>query len=262
MKMHAWLLAGLLASGAVLADGADPQAAPADAATGADVAEAPVTLPAGKGENWPFSYTMGYSLGGRVHGDIPELDLEAFIDAFRQGFAGAPGQLDEAQMKLAITQFNEARMAKMKAARDKLAADNLAKSNEFLAKNGKRKGVKTTKSGLQYEVVKKGAGPAPQPTDMVTAHYHGTLPDGTVFDSSREGDPVDFPLAGVIPGWIEGLQLMSKGAQFKLYIPSQLAYGERGAGEAIGPNQALVFEVELVDFKPSPQPVPAGEPTE
>ena len=122
--------------------------------------------------------------------------------------------------------------------------------NVFLAENAKREEVTTTVSGLQYEVLSEGKGDSPKATDEVTVHYHGTLIDGSVFDSSVErGQPATFPVNGVIPGWIEALQLMKPGAKYKLFIPSDLAYGERGAGQKIGPNSTLIFEVELISIK-------------
>ena len=120
----------------------------------------------------------------------------------------------------------------------------------FLAENAKRKEVTTTASGLQYVVLTEGKGVAPKATDEVTVHYHGTLIDGSVFDSSVErGQPATFPVNGVIPGWVEALQIMKPGAKYKLFIPSDLAYGERGAGQMIGPNSTLIFEVELISIK-------------
>lgn len=269
MRMQAWLATLALVSVTALADTAAEQAAKqaaAPAAVPAPAAAVPVPeeviapLPAiGSGPNGPFGYTMGYTLGQRIAADIKDLDVNAFNEGFNTAYSGGAGKLTDAQMQQVISQFQEQRMAQVKAEREQLAADNLIKSNEFFAKNSKRKGVKKTPSGLQYEVLKKGAGPSPLPTDMVTAHYHGTLPDGTVFDSSRDGEPAQFPLNRVIAGWTEGVQLMSKGAKFKFFIPPQLGYGERGAGDSIGPNQALVFEVELIDFAAEPQEMPAGE---
>ena len=120
---------------------------------------------------------------------------------------------------------------------------------DFLAENGKRKGVTTTKSGLQYEIIKKGNGPIPAATDNVETHYHGTLLDGTVFDSSVErGTPIALSVNGVIKGWTEALQLMSVGSKWKLFIPYNLAYGERGAGALIKPYSTLIFEVELISI--------------
>ena len=117
----------------------------------------------------------------------------------------------------------------------------------FLKKNGERAEVTTLKSGLQYEVIKEGDGPSPKATDKVTTHYHGTLIDGTVFDSSvQRNEPATFPVNGVIPGWVEALQLMKVGSKWRLFVPYNLAYGERGAGQAIKPFSTLIFEVELL----------------
>ena len=130
---------------------------------------------------------------------------------------------------------------------------------EFLATNGKRKGVTTTDTGLQYEVMKAAEGPKPKKEDKVKVHYHGTLIDGKVFDSSVDRkEPATFPLSSVIPGWTEGVQLMNKGSKFKFFIPAKLAYGEQGQG-AIGPNATLVFEDELLDINPADAPPAAGK---
>ncbi|HRB38756.1 MAG TPA: FKBP-type peptidyl-prolyl cis-trans isomerase [Bacteroidia bacterium] len=129
------------------------------------------------------------------------------------------------------------------------AGVNLEKGKKFLEENGKRKGVVTLPSGLQYEIIKEGTGPKPAATDKVTTHYHGTTIDGKVFDSSVErGQPAQFGVNQVIPGWTEALQLMPVGSKWKLFIPANLAYGESGAGGAIGPNETLVFEVELISI--------------
>ncbi len=127
---------------------------------------------------------------------------------------------------------------------------NLEEGREFLKTNKERKGVMVTESGLQYEILKEGDGPTPTAADKVRVHYHGTLIDGTVFDSSVErGEPITFPVTGVIKGWVEALQLMQVGAKWKLFIPSNLAYGERGAGAQIGPDAVLIFEVELLGIE-------------
>jgi FKBP-type peptidyl-prolyl cis-trans isomerase len=123
----------------------------------------------------------------------------------------------------------------------------LAKGEKFLEENGKKEGVVTTASGLQYLILSPGTGKSPKATDTVRVHYSGTLLSGTEFDSSyKRNEPIDFPLNRVIPGWTEGVQLMSEGAKFRFFIPSRLAYGARGAGRDIGPNETLIFEVELL----------------
>ena len=127
--------------------------------------------------------------------------------------------------------------------------ENLKKGQAFLEANKSKDGVKTTASGLQYIVMKEGAGAKPTLNDKVTTHYHGTLIDGTVFDSSVErGQPASFPVSGVIPGWTEALQMMTVGSKYKLFVPANLGYGERGAGGKIGPNSVLIFEVELISI--------------
>jgi FKBP-type peptidyl-prolyl cis-trans isomerase len=131
----------------------------------------------------------------------------------------------------------------------RIAQENLEKGNEFLEENKSRPGVITTESGLQYEVLTEGTGPKPTQEDQVRVHYHGTLIDGTVFDSSVErGEPAVFGVGQVIPGWTEALLLMPVGSKWKIYLPASIAYGERGAGNDIGPNSALIFEVELLEI--------------
>lgn len=206
---------------------------------------------------WRVGYSLGYKLGEQVVRDMPALDLEAFNDGLSAAYGKGNRALTESEMQDTMEAFQSERMAEMQAARDKQAADNLVAGKAFLAKNGKRKGVVTTKSGLQYEVLKKGKGASPTMSDIVKAEYHGTFTDGTVFDSSRErGAPAEFALNRVIPGWVEGLQLMNKGAKFKFVLPPELAYGDQGVGDRIGPNAVLVFEVELLDFH---APAPEGE---
>jgi FKBP-type peptidyl-prolyl cis-trans isomerase FklB len=138
-----------------------------------------------------------------------------------------------------------------KATMEKNPSANLATTGEtFLAQNAKKEGVVTTASGLQYKVIKSGMGESPRPTDTVKVHYHGTLIDGTVFDSSvQRGQPISFPVNGVIPGWVEALQLMKVGDKWQLFIPARLAYGDRSPGPAIPPNSALIFEVELLGIE-------------
>jgi FKBP-type peptidyl-prolyl cis-trans isomerase FklB len=141
-------------------------------------------------------------------------------------------------------------MAKQAETMQKLSEKNKADGEKFLAENAKKEGVKTLPSGLQYREITPGKGKSPKDTDTVSTHYKGTLIDGTEFDSSyKRGEPVTFPVSGVIAGWTEALQLMKEGAKWQLFIPSNLAYGDRGAGREIGPNATLIFEVELISVK-------------
>jgi FKBP-type peptidyl-prolyl cis-trans isomerase len=190
------------------------------------------------------SYGLGYQVGTNLARQPGvKIDQTAFAVGVQDAVAGQKLRIDEKLLQAAFEEMQKKVGAEMEAQ----GKVNLQAANEFLAKNKSRAGVKTTASGLQYEVLKKGFSSAkPKPTDKVRVHYHGTLIDGTVFDSSvQRGQPVEFALNGVIPGWTEALQLMSVGDKFKLYVPPALAYGPRPAGK-IPPNSALIFEVELL----------------
>ncbi len=174
-----------------------------------------------------------------------DASIEINLNLIKKGIIDGIKQQATMTSNEAFTYFNETIAAKAAEKNKALAA----KGEEFLAENAKREGVFTTESGLQYEVITMGEGEKPTAESKVKVHYHGTLIDGTVFDSSvQRGEPIEFPLNGVIKGWTEGLQLMPVGSKFILYIPYQLAYGERGAGELIGPCEALIFEVELLEI--------------
>ncbi|MFZ5723575.1 MAG: FKBP-type peptidyl-prolyl cis-trans isomerase N-terminal domain-containing protein [Pseudomonadota bacterium] len=208
-------------------------------------------------EGWKVGYSLGYKLGERVQKEVSDLDVDGFVKGFKDAYKGEKEpKLTEEDMQATIKAYQEKRVTQLRDEMKQKSDKNLADANAFLAENAKKPGVKTLPSGLQYEVLAAGAGPSPKATDIVKAKYHGTLLDGTVFDSTRErGDqPAEFPLNRVIPAWTEGVQLMNKGAKYKLYVPPSLGYGERGAGGKIGPNQALVFEIELVDFGPVTAP--------
>jgi FKBP-type peptidyl-prolyl cis-trans isomerase FklB len=173
---------------------------------------------------------------------LESIDSEAIAQAFTDVFEGNELKISEQESNVILQEY----FGKLA---QKAQSQNVEAGQNFLAENAKRDGVVTTATGLQYEVLTEGSGDSPKETDQVTVHYHGTLIDGTVFDSSVErGQPATFPVNGVIPGWVEALQLMNPGAKFKLFIPSNLAYGERGTGGAIGPNATLIFEVELISI--------------
>lgn len=192
-----------------------------------------------------LSYAYGLSIGENMKSQgIPQVDFAAF----NKGMLDALTNSQQPAMTLQESQqfLNEyiGQLMALKAQKAKEAGE------KWLAENAKRQGVQVTESGLQYEVLKEGEGAKPAETSQVTVHYHGTLTNGEVFDSSvQRGKPATFGLNQVIKGWTEGVQLMSKGAKYRFFIPSELGYGERGAGGSIGPNEVLVFEVELIDFK-------------
>lgn len=189
------------------------------------------------------SYSLGVNVAKSVKNQgLTSIDSEAIAQAFTDVFEGNELKISEQESNL-ILQDYFGKLAK------EAQSANVEAGEKFLAENAKRDGITTTATGLQYEVLAEGSGDSPKETDQVTVHYHGTLIDGTVFDSSVErGQPAKFPVNGVIPGWVEALQLMKTGAKYKLFIPSNLAYGERGAGGSIGPNATLIFEVELISI--------------
>ncbi len=171
-----------------------------------------------------------------------EINKEVMAAAFRVSTVGEEAAITPEQANELVRKFFEG-------ASGRQAQKNLEEGNAYLEKNKAREGVTTTESGLQYEVIKEGTGPKPVATDQVRVHYHGTLINGKVFDSSVDrGEPVVFGVNQVIPGWTEALELMPVGSKWKIYLPSKLAYGERGAGADIGPNSALIFEVELLEI--------------
>lgn len=203
------------------------------------------------------SYFIGTQIGRNIANNFQQqgikIDLENFLAAVRDQFEGKPSKFKPEELETAMQAFEktmQAKQAEMQQAQAAKAGEVKAAGAKFLADNGKREGVKTTASGLQYEVIKQGEGPKPVATDRVNVHYHGTLLSGKVFDSSVErGEPITFGVQEVIKGWTEALQLMSVGSKYKLYIPSDLAYGDRGAGADIGPGETLVFEVELLKIE-------------
>lgn len=172
--------------------------------------------------------------------------LDALMAGIKDALEGNDPQISVQEMKTAVNAINQ----QLKAKAEKVAADNLERSKAFLAKNKEKSGVEVTDSGLQYKVLEKGSGKKPSLTDTVKVNYKGSLIDGTVFDSSYErGKPTEFQLdAGIIKGWKEALQMMPVGSKWRLFLPPQLAYGQRGQGNIIGPNLALIFDVELLDI--------------
>ena len=190
-----------------------------------------------------LSYALGMVIGHNLKGmGVKGLDAAQFGQAASAVIEGSATTLTDAEAQQLVSDFVQRQQAEAgKAVRED--------GERFLAENAKKEGVTVLPSGLQYMVLKEGEGKKPKATDKVKCHYEGTLPNGTVFDSSyRRGEPAVFPLNGVIAGWTEGVQLMAEGAKYRFFIPYHLAYGERGAGQSIPPYAALVFDVELIEI--------------
>jgi FKBP-type peptidyl-prolyl cis-trans isomerase FklB len=194
-----------------------------------------------------ISYSIGMDIGGNLKRGSVEVDPDLLAKGLKDSYGGGKTILTEDEARKTIADFQKTLMAKQAETMQKLSEKNKADGEKFLAENAKKEGVKTLPSGLQYREITPGKGKSPKDTDTVSTHYKGTLIDGTEFDSSyKRGEPVTFPVSGVIAGWTEALQLMKEGAKWQLFIPSNLAYGDRGAGREIGPNATLIFEVELI----------------
>lgn len=195
-----------------------------------------------------ISYALGLSMGNNFKASgITEINAQQFADGVAAVFDGLAPRMSYDEAKAEIQKFFGEMEKRQQAEAAKMAEVNEKAGKDFLLENGKRAEVKTTPSGLQYEVLTEGDGPIPTATDSVEVHYTGKLIDGTVFDSSVErGTPATFGVTQVIPGWVEALQLMKAGSKWRLFIPSQLAYGPQGAGGIIGPNSTLIFDVELL----------------
>ncbi|WP_299182028.1 FKBP-type peptidyl-prolyl cis-trans isomerase [uncultured Neptuniibacter sp.] len=203
-----------------------------------------------KTEEQKVSYSVGLMVGEQLK-SLPDVDFDAFIEAAKTTYEGKEPKMTPEQVREVMTAFQQKQMEAQKKKMEELSANNLEKGKKYLTENGKKSGVKTTESGLQYEELQAGKGKSPTAEDTVKVHYRGTLIDGTEFDSSyARNEPVSFPLNGVIPGWTEGLQMIKEGGKARLVIPSDLAYGPGGMGNAIGPNETLVFEVELLEVNP------------
>ena len=240
------------------ADGDKKDAAASDANTPADL----------QTDAQKFGYAIGFELGHQLSPAKDDLDVKAMEKGFEESYAGQPARLNDKErqeIRMAVgKKIQERRVAEMQA----LAKKNKDDGDKFLADNGKKPNVKTTASGLEYEVITEGQGDHPGKTDTVTVNYKGTLIDGTEFDSSYDRPdgnggtktvPAQLPVDHVIPGWSEGIQLMSPGAKYKFYIPGNLAYGEHSPSPKIPPNATLIFEVELISIaKAPPAPAPAA----
>ena len=208
-----------------------------------------------------FGYSIGVDIGKSLKPVKDEVDAASLVKGIEEALAGKEPRLnDETREKVKADVTKKLQQKQMEERTAKASAAK-ATGDKFLAENAKKDGVKTTASGLQYEIVTPGTGATPKASDRVTVHYKGTLISGEEFDSSySRGQPVTFPLGNVIPGWTEGLQLLKEGGKAKLYIPPQLGYGERGAGAKIGPNETLIFEVELIKIEKPEAPAAPAKP--
>ncbi|MDN6180019.1 MAG: FKBP-type peptidyl-prolyl cis-trans isomerase [Halomonas subglaciescola] len=210
---------------------------------------APLALAAPESEEERLAYSLGVTLGESMHADVDDLDIDTFTQGMRDVFGDNELALSEDEMADALATFQKNAMEERQQEAAQAATDNQQQGEEFLQENAERDAVTTTDSGLQYEELESGDGQTPGAEDTVKVDYEGKLLDGTVFDSSIErGEPVSFQVDQVIEGWQEALELMSVGDKWTLYIPADLAYGERGQGP-IGPNEVLTFTVELLDVE-------------
>jgi FKBP-type peptidyl-prolyl cis-trans isomerase FklB len=206
------------------------------------------------------SYAIGLNIGKSLHRDGVDVEPKVFLQGLQDALAGGKVLLTDDEMKTVMTDLQKDLQQKQAEKRQALIESNKKDGAAFLAANATKPGVVTLPSGLQYKVLVAGTGPKPSATDSVVCNYRGTLLDNTEFDSSyKRGQPATFPVSGVIKGWTEALQLMPVGSKWQLFIPSDLAYGERGQGP-IGPNATLVFEVELISIKPPVAPAASAPP--
>ena len=221
----------------------------------------PLTL---KTEKDKVSYAIGVNIGKSMRKDTVDVDPAIFSRGMKDALAGGKLLLTDDEMKTTLTKLQTELRARQEVAMQKAADINKKAGDDFLAQNKTKEGVVALPDGLQYKILKEGNGPKPAATDSVVCNYRGTLLDGTEFDSSyKRGQPATFPVNGVIKGWTEAVQLMPVGSKWQLFIPADLAYGNRGAGADIGPNATLIFEVELLSIQnkaaaqaPNPQAPP------
>jgi FKBP-type peptidyl-prolyl cis-trans isomerase FklB len=196
------------------------------------------------------SYAIGMDIGKKFKSQSMDIDPDVFVKGIKDVLSGNKPLLTDKEVDEVMTNFRQDMMAKQTARTKELGEKNKKEGDAFLAENKKKDGVVTLPSGLQYKIIQDGDGVKPKPSDTVTVNYRGTLIDGTEFDSSyKRGQPASFKVTGVIAGWTEALQLMKAGSKWQLFIPSNLAYGERGAGRDITPNATLIFEVELISVQ-------------
>ncbi len=257
------LALGLLACGVRAQQApAKPPAAPptkAPAAAAAPAAQAPAPAPTFKTQKEKVSYAIGMEMGKGVKSQGIEVDPSIVQQGLKDALSDAKPQMSEEELRQVISALQQEIRQKQMQIQEAAAAENKTKGDAFLAENAKKQGMVVLPDGLQYKILTAGQGKKPAETDTVLCNYKGTFVDGTEFDSStRAGKPVPFELKNVIPGFKEILQLMPVGSKWQVFVPSNLAYGERGAGGVIGPNAALIFEIELVSIQETPPTPPTG----
>lgn len=197
-----------------------------------------------------ISYTLGADMGSNFRNNKIDINADVLYQGLKDGMAGGDLKLTKEQMEQTLTNFQNQLQQSRQAAFTALSEKNLKEGEAFLAKNKTADGVTALPNGLQYRVIKAGTGDMPKAGDMVTVNYEGRFVDGTVFDSSfKRGRPATFPVSGVIPGWQEALKMMKKGGSWEVFIPASLGYGKQGIGGVIGPNETLIFKVDLLDVK-------------
>ncbi|HTQ63068.1 MAG TPA: FKBP-type peptidyl-prolyl cis-trans isomerase [Candidatus Solibacter sp.] len=231
---------------------------PHSARKGTAAAKKPAVL-ALQTEKDKASYAIGLNIGRSMHKDSVDIDSSILVRGLRDGLAGGKTLMTDDEVRAALTALQTDLRAKREAKLQELAATNKKEGEAFLAENKTKEGVVTLPSGLQYKILSEGTGPKPTAADSVVCNYKGTLIDNSEFDSSyKRGQPATFPVTGIIKGWSEALQLMPVGSKWQLFIPPDLAYGERGGpGGGIGPNATLIFEVELMSIQPKAEVQPA-----
>jgi FKBP-type peptidyl-prolyl cis-trans isomerase FklB len=212
------------------------------------VQAAPITLKSPQKDQLGYSY--GYLMGKGNTETLKDLNIETFVLGLEDAIKGKPATLSDEQMAAVLNQYKKRLEAKQLVEFQEQAEKNAQEGKNFLAENAKKPDIITTKSGLQYQVLQQGTGKSPKLTSTVKVNYEGRLIDGTVFDSSiARNHPVEFKLNQVISGWTEGVQTMKEGGKSRFFVPSNLAYGDVGAGDAIGPNSTLIFDIELLEVR-------------
>lgn len=212
------------------------------------VQAAPITLKSPQKDQLGYSY--GYLMGKGNTETLKDLNIETFVLGLEDAIKGKPATLSDEQMATVLNQYKKRLEAKQLVEFQEQAEKNAQEGKNFLAENAKKSDIITTKSGLQYQILQQGTGKSPKLTSIVKVNYEGRLIDGTVFDSSiARNHPVEFKLNQVISGWTEGVQTMKEGGKSRFFVPSNLAYGDVGAGDAIGPNSTLIFDIELLEVK-------------